>query len=904
MSIVGRWTFRVEGATKDGSLWDETEQWQLVELSSNAAQLTTQGLQLQKNGWAKVRPKENVTINIKEKTLISWVIMNDLTDKRPSGSALTLDAINRDEFDGIVFGERQDDTWEAGSSNFSRTPAPNTQNPTDEQTGKLVKMAITYKDAGSGDAEIKIYCDDQLKRTYKKGKIASWSANDMEVIFGARHTLGTQPKGYLNATIVAAEIHDECLSNDAIADRHHDFSHLDYHYYSHSITDLKILEGTNEEPDYQKGSVDLNKGTSGKPLYLAIKKDEKQQDPRNWVTRLNIIGKDDETPQGWIKDPTDLNLGTNKNPLYLVYEKGGVGRHPIKDIQIVEELYGAEQKMKAGYRYINRDLNQGVGGSWLYLTYTKNVSIVTDVMIIEGKNPSPPTGYEMVLVDLNTGTSGSSMWLAFRSNPEQQTADKWITGLNVIEGASSTPPDGWEKYPTNLNKGTNGKELYLIYKKGQGNPIKDIRVIDSYTPDKHKPTGYKLIRQDLNAGAGGHWLYFAYRQDDQHELSVDLIGQQTGMWCWATSGEMIMNYHGHDVAQCKQASHRFGKQCCDNWNDCITGGWPQFENWGFSFQKTNSQALSFDQLKAQIDGNKPIAFSWAWSGSGGHMMVVIGYKKGDQAVPDMVCINDPWPPYVGDYTIIPYTEFVSKAGQYTHWDDFYDITYKTATPNESNGASANENGDAMTSGIDNTGNPPPTYADAEAAAMAGLQMLPNLVTPENFAKLGLRANIADASGLSLGEPIPIQYIWPNDLNQFESGHDIHRVLGTAEEFIYPVIEGNTIIVSIVVTQENGRFRFSSIGKNNLINAIHHVYRQHREETGKDHESYFLIHIPHVYHKFLAHYEGDTLMITTIFPIEEHGIPVGATMPAYELIALLLPSIQGNDGALVPPDSLA
>jgi hypothetical protein len=57
-------------------------------------------------------------------------------------------------------------------------------------------------------------------------------------------------------------------------------------------------------------------------------------------------------------------------------------------------------------------------------------------------------------------------------------------------------------------------------------------------------------------------------------------------------------------------------------------------------------------------------------------MVAIGYKTVDGV--NYFEVNDPWPPNVGTSggaAIKTYSNFVS-GGNHTHWDDFYDVTYK------------------------------------------------------------------------------------------------------------------------------------------------------------------------------------------------------------------------------------
>lgn len=214
-SLVGRWTF----AGMSGP-WDETENWKALKFNKGA-KLTERGLELKGGAWAKVELDGEAMFpnsQIKEKTLISWVIMDDLKNTKPAGSILTLDSKTRDQFDGIIYGEGGPSTWTAGSNSLTRTERVNGQNPKTTATGKLVKMAVSYKDVG-GKAEVKIYQDDVLKRTYTKGTIATWKQNEIEVLFGARHTINNATRGSLNATIVTAELHNKCLSSTEIAAR-------------------------------------------------------------------------------------------------------------------------------------------------------------------------------------------------------------------------------------------------------------------------------------------------------------------------------------------------------------------------------------------------------------------------------------------------------------------------------------------------------------------------------------------------------------------------------------------------------------------------------------------------------------------------------------------------------------
>jgi hypothetical protein len=160
-------------------------------------------------------------------------------------------------------------------------------------------------------------------------------------------------------------------------------------------------------------------------------------------------------------------------------------------------------------------------------------------------------------------------------------------------------------------------------------------------------------------------------------LNVPLLPQNTDMWCWAASAQMIMRSFNSDVAQCRQADDQFGPipvSCCatPTADACIRGGWPQFENYGFGASKTLNRALTWKELTQQIGcKGTPVAFTWFNDGGSGHMMVASGYeiRNGEQ----WVIVRDPFPANVGgDITQVAYEFFVEGPG-YSHWNDYFDV---------------------------------------------------------------------------------------------------------------------------------------------------------------------------------------------------------------------------------------
>lgn len=156
-------------------------------------------------------------------------------------------------------------------------------------------------------------------------------------------------------------------------------------------------------------------------------------------------------------------------------------------------------------------------------------------------------------------------------------------------------------------------------------------------------------------------------------VSATIRAQEQSNWCWAASGEMVMDYLGVDVSQCQQANQRFNRtDCCTNPGSCNLTGWPEFAANGFAFDVTSNAALSWEQLREQVFcKDTPVAFSWHWPGGGGHMMVAYGYVTLSNV--NYVAVYDPLPVNTGTDTTYTYAYYVSSTGHHTHWNDYYNI---------------------------------------------------------------------------------------------------------------------------------------------------------------------------------------------------------------------------------------
>ncbi len=144
------------------------------------------------------------------KTLEAWVSLPDL--KQQGGGVLSLQTLDGNVFDAIVFGERQAGYWMAGSDHFRRTAdfGGTKETAADDD---FVHVAIVYREDGT----IVGYRNGQpYGKSYQKPGPVAFPAGDSQVLFGLRHG---SPGGnrLLNGSIDRARLYDRALSHAEIA---------------------------------------------------------------------------------------------------------------------------------------------------------------------------------------------------------------------------------------------------------------------------------------------------------------------------------------------------------------------------------------------------------------------------------------------------------------------------------------------------------------------------------------------------------------------------------------------------------------------------------------------------------------------------------------------------------------
>ena len=105
-----------------------------------------------------------------------------------------------------------------------------------------------------------------------------------------------------------------------------------------------------------------------------------------------------------------------------------------------------------------------------------------------------------------------------------------VTGLCVIYGKNANPPPGYNIIRQDLNAGAQGEYIYLCYSTipDLGPPITAIQVLSGDDGNFPIPPGYTKIDQDLNKGARGKFIYVCYACAGSGHPTIKGVGVVAG----------------------------------------------------------------------------------------------------------------------------------------------------------------------------------------------------------------------------------------------------------------------------------------------------------------------------------------------------------------------------------------
>ena len=196
---IARWDFDQSAQDQVGPLHGSL---------AGGAELSSEGLKLDgKTAYASTVP---LVRDLKAKTIEAWVRLDDLN--QTGGGVVSIQNLNGQMFDAIVFGERETGRWMAGSEGFVRFRP--FEGPQESDAAKrTVHIVISYAEDGT----ISAYREGQpYGKPYNAGAPITFRAGQSQILFGLRHAT---PGGnrLLSGVVVRARLYDWALSAAEIA---------------------------------------------------------------------------------------------------------------------------------------------------------------------------------------------------------------------------------------------------------------------------------------------------------------------------------------------------------------------------------------------------------------------------------------------------------------------------------------------------------------------------------------------------------------------------------------------------------------------------------------------------------------------------------------------------------------
>lgn len=173
----------------------------------NGAKIQNNALILNGQSWASTSP---INQTITEKTLVVWLQLDNLNQR--AGGALTLQTLNGNLFDSIVYAEQAPQQWLPGSNSFARTQ-PLGGPPESEAHTQPTHIVLTYKKNGT------IQCfrnGEPYGKPYRKAAPHTYPKNQSQLVLGLRHGTQTTPNRMLKGKIFSAQLFNRALTPEEI----------------------------------------------------------------------------------------------------------------------------------------------------------------------------------------------------------------------------------------------------------------------------------------------------------------------------------------------------------------------------------------------------------------------------------------------------------------------------------------------------------------------------------------------------------------------------------------------------------------------------------------------------------------------------------------------------------------
>lgn len=125
----------------------------------------------------------------------------------------------------------------------------------------------------------------------------------------------------------------------------------------------------------------------------------------------------------------------------------------------------------------------------------------------------------------------------------------------------------------------------------------------------------------------------------EKNLAVTPYEQEKTNWCWAAASKMIIKFKtGATVSQCNIVKYAKGTSACNNVGGTRSDVMTVLDHWGVNPGVQTD--LTWDEVKAEMNTNRPIYSTIDWRSGGGHAHVIRGFYNTGYSYG--VSYIDPW----------------------------------------------------------------------------------------------------------------------------------------------------------------------------------------------------------------------------------------------------------------------
>ncbi|NEQ79296.1 MAG: hypothetical protein F6K26_03270 [Moorea sp. SIO2I5] len=138
---------------------------------------------------------------------------------------------------------------------------------------------------------------------------------------------------------------------------------------------------------------------------------------------------------------------------------------PITNLK-VQSIPNPGPLQEVGWFYLSQDLNQSVGGNYIYVGYQTGTGVpVTSLNFFDTNNAQqgPQVGWQhWDPTDLNQGAGGKYIYMEWNTG---ETGKEPIINIMFLATSQDTPPSigGWIPTGVDLNKGSGGLYIWAYY---------------------------------------------------------------------------------------------------------------------------------------------------------------------------------------------------------------------------------------------------------------------------------------------------------------------------------------------------------------------------------------------------------------------------------------------------------